>query len=56
MAAFAIRNFWVSSDAISEAWEAEEWEFTVSWWLLFRVVRVRESSVYLDISRDFQRP
>lgn len=43
----------MSSEAISEAWEAEECEFTVSWWLLFRVVRVRESSVYWGVSRDF---
>lgn len=35
----------MSRVAISEAWAADEWEAIVSWWWLFRVVRVLESSV-----------
>lgn len=44
LADFAMRNFCVSSVAISEAWAAEEWEEIVSRWWLFRVVKVLESS------------
>jgi hypothetical protein len=44
-----MRNFWVSSVAISEAWAVEECVERVSVWWLLRVVRVRESSVVVSI-------
>ena len=47
LADFAIRNFWVSRVAISDAWAVDECDERVSRWWLLRVVRVLESSVLL---------
>lgn len=46
-----MRNFCVSRVAISEAWSVAECVERVSWWWLERVVRVRESSVFVPLVR-----